>query len=173
MTGVSVRALKYADIPEVRDMIAALAAHHGDEATLTDAALMRLSLGQDSPLRLFVAEHAGALAGYSAICTFVQLQYGRQIADLHHLFVRPEVRRLGVGQALIAHARDWAREVDCAVLSVGTATENVEAHAFYERLGLSLRPAPGPRYAVRLDGHQGLEAATERDSVSANSSRIP
>lgn len=159
MTGISVRALKYADIPEVRDMIAALAAHHGDEATLSDADLIRLSLGQESSLRIFVAEGPDGALGYSAIGTFVQLHFGRTIADLHHLFVKENTRGTGVGRALITHACAWARDAKCTALVVGTAAENTEAHVFYQNLGFTKRPVSGPRFAVQLEEPQGLEDA--------------
>jgi|SRR5579884_1636795 len=54
---------------------------------------------------------------------------------LNDLFVAPDARGLGVGRALLTHARDYAAETGAAGLTLQTAVTNTAAQALYESLG--------------------------------------
>jgi GNAT superfamily N-acetyltransferase len=59
----------------------------------------------------------------------------RRLWILNDLFVRPGVRRGGVGRRLLERAREWAIETDAKGLTLATAVNNAAARALYESCG--------------------------------------
>jgi GNAT superfamily N-acetyltransferase len=149
MPKILTRPVTASDLPDVCDMAHALAAHHGDHATLTLADLDRDMLGQSPWLRCLVAEHAGIRVGYAALVPLAQLQFGVRGMDLHHLFVRPEVRGQGVGRLLIDASIAEARALGCRYLTVGTDPKNAVAQQVYRAAGFDDLPPPGPRFRLK------------------------
>lgn len=133
----------------VLDLAHALAAYHGDAATLSLAALERDSLGPAPWVTLLVAEGTTGLHGYAALCPQMQLQFGARGMDLHHLFVCDTARGKGVGRALVQAALEHARRQGCVYVTVGTDLQNRRAQAFYRRAGFD-QIAPDPRFRVKL-----------------------
>ena len=78
--------------------------------------------------------------------TFSSLTLRRQWI-LSDLFVVPEARREGVGEALMNRARQLAEETDADALLLETATDNFTAQKLYERLGYK-RDLEFYRYAL-------------------------
>lgn len=56
---------------------------------------------------------------------------------LEDLFVREEVRRAGVGEALVRAAVERARARGCRRIELDVAADNAAARALYERLGFA------------------------------------
>ncbi|MEM6374468.1 MAG: GNAT family N-acetyltransferase [Pseudomonadota bacterium] len=140
------------DLPAISEMIAGIAAFHGDDATHSLAQL-RHDLCADTPwFRVLVAEDNNReLLGYAALVPTGQLQYGMRGLDMHHLFVQPDARRKGVGAALVTGCLHYAREAHCTYVSVGTHPDNAGAGLFYETLGFARRSGIGPRFNKRLE----------------------
>jgi ribosomal protein S18 acetylase RimI-like enzyme len=80
--------------------------------------------------------------------TFSSLTLRRQWI-LSDLFVIPEARRKGVGEALMNRARQLAEETDADALLLETATDNFTAQKLYERLGYR-RDQEFYRYALTI-----------------------
>jgi ribosomal protein S18 acetylase RimI-like enzyme len=80
--------------------------------------------------------------------TFSSLTLRRQWI-LSDLFVVPEARREGVGEALMNHARRLAKATDADALLLETATDNFTAQKLYERLGYK-RDQEFYRYALTI-----------------------
>ena len=59
----------------------------------------------------------------------------RRLWVLNDLFVRPDIRRGGVGRRLLERAREWAIETEAKGLILATATTNEAAQALYESCG--------------------------------------
>jgi len=59
----------------------------------------------------------------------------RRLWILNDLFVRPGIRRGGVGRRLLERAREWAIETDAKGLTLATAVSNAAARALYESCG--------------------------------------
>ena len=59
----------------------------------------------------------------------------RRLWVLNDLFVRPDIRRGGVGRRLLERAREWAIETQAKGLILATANTNDAAQALYESCG--------------------------------------
>jgi phosphinothricin acetyltransferase len=100
-------------------MVHDLAAHHGDVPTIDVEMLKRDALGDAPWLTVLVAERAGVLLGYAALCRMAQMQFGARGMDMHHLFVARAHRGQGVGAALITASVKAAKAQDCRFVIPG------------------------------------------------------
>lgn len=139
-----------ADLAELLTMVHALARHHDDTPDVTEADLARDLFGAPPWLQVLVAEEGRRLAGYAALQSLSQLQFGRRGMDLHHLFVQPAARGLGLGRALVSASIAHATALGCRYLTVSTHPDNHAAQAFYLALGFAARSAGAPRFALAL-----------------------
>lgn len=147
---VTIRAAKHRDLMELSEMIAALAAHHNDAAAMTPETLERDLFGDTPWVTALVADTGAGLIGYAILVPLYRAQDGQRGMDLHHLFVRDGQRGHGIGQHLVARAREMAKTAGCGYLSVSAATGNVAAHRFYEQMDFKPRPVTGMRYTQAL-----------------------
>jgi GNAT superfamily N-acetyltransferase len=147
---VTIRTAKPRDLPELNEMIALLAVHHGDAAASTPEQLERDLFGPVPWISALVAETDEGLIGYAILCPLYRAQEGKRGMDLHHLFVRDGHRGHGIGQHLVTRAREIARNAGCGYLSVSAATGNSAAHRFYEQMDFKPRPVTGMRYTQAL-----------------------
>lgn len=119
--------------------------------------------GQDSDLpgaRAFLAERiareesvillAGDGAGFTQLYPCFSSVRMRMTLILNDLFVAPEARCQGVGEALLEAARDHARSVGAARMTLSTAVDNSAAHALYVRTGWE-RDAQFHTYTIAVD----------------------
>jgi ribosomal protein S18 acetylase RimI-like enzyme len=89
----------------------------------------------------FLAFSDGKPAGY-AYAEIVQrpetsLTHAYEMVHVHHLLVKGECRRRGVGRSLLAAARDAGLERGIALLTLDVWTFNEEARSFFRRSGFS------------------------------------
>lgn len=150
---IATRPATAADLPEVHRMLIALAAHHGDQATITPAAFRALTL--DNPAaQVIVAHPAGSPAphpvGYALILRRPNPVTGRITHDIAHLFVQPPFRRQGCGRALIAAASAMAQAEGAARLTIAAEAGNEAAQTAYRAMGLAELPVTGAHFAVEL-----------------------
>jgi len=81
---------------------------------------------------------AGPLLGFVQLYpTWCSVEMART-AMLYDLFVSPDARRGGVGQALMQAAREAAAHMGAVRLDLSTAHTNTQAQALYESLGWQL-----------------------------------
>jgi len=83
---------------------------------------------------VFVAEIGGATVGFVQLYPLFSSLSLRRVWLLNDLFVRPDARRHGVGQALLRRAREFARETGAEYLTLETARDN-PAQRLYEAEG--------------------------------------
>jgi GNAT superfamily N-acetyltransferase len=127
---VRIRRAERGDAPALLRMVTALAAHHGDIATLTPHALERDLFGASACASALLALSGADAVGYAVLSSSPRLHSGHRVMEVHHLFVDSAHRGSGIGRRLMAAAVVEARRQDCGVLEVGT-------HA-------------GPRFALSL-----------------------
>ncbi|WP_460273774.1 GNAT family N-acetyltransferase [Celeribacter sp. ULVN23_4] len=148
---LTIRQARWGDKDALLQMIHALAAHHGDAPELDLSALIDL-LNADLPwIRMLVAEGAnGRLLGYAALVPGVQLQHGKKIMELHHLYVEEAARGTGVARQLIAASKDLAKTLGCVRLTVSTQSHNTRAQNTYLACGFTPAPYSSERFAMQL-----------------------
>jgi GNAT superfamily N-acetyltransferase len=76
--------------------------------------------------------------GVAAGCGGVQL-YGTEYAELKRMYVRPSLRRMGLGRAILDHLADHARRGGAAALRLETGIYQEAAIALYESFGFRRR----------------------------------
>lgn len=147
---VAVRLAKPGDLDALFVMVQGLARHHGDTHLVTLAALQRDLFGPVAWFHTLVAEDTDQVIGYAALLPLARLHLGQRGMDLHHLFVDQSARGRGIGQALVAAARQHAIHLGCSYFTVGASAENITAHKFYRHLGFADRPLEGTRFSMDL-----------------------
>jgi ribosomal protein S18 acetylase RimI-like enzyme len=103
------------------------------------AALLRHLLSQPH-LGTVWAAHVGArVVGYLVAVLIFSFEYQGLVAEIDELYVSPQVRRDGIGAALldVAEASLAARGCTCVQLQLGAG--NDAARAFYQRRGYGAR----------------------------------
>ena len=150
MTDIEIRPLQAADLGQVVEMAHALAAHHGDQATLDEATLREDALGAVPWVTVLVAQGKERLLGYAALLPLAQVQFGVRGMDMQNLFVQPHARGQGLGAALVARCEAHAKALGCRYLAVGTHPDNNAAQQVYAALGYERRAPAGPRFGKRL-----------------------
>jgi GNAT superfamily N-acetyltransferase len=84
---------------------------------------------------LLVAGDGDELAGYACLYWTFSSVSATDVVLLHDLYVRPDHRGTGVGEALVAAAVGEARERGASHVRWFTALDNRRAQRLYERLG--------------------------------------
>lgn len=143
-----IRPADLSDAAGLHKMIQSLAHHHGDVASVSLAQLHRDLFVAPSWAKAFVADQDGQLVGYAIIQPLWRAQTGSRIVDLHHLYVDPDFRGVGIGTRLIKTAQSQARTLGASQLTVGTMPTNLAAQKFYQNLGMQAVPRSGPRYVM-------------------------
>ena len=93
-------------------------------------------------LFVLVAESEGVIAGYlmaeEARRPDNAIKHGANFLYVHHISTSEEFRRMGVGAALIAHARQLARERQLSDLRLDTGAFNEDAQEFFRTQGFDV-----------------------------------
>ena len=76
-------------------------------------------------------------------CIALKALEARRVAEIKRLFVRPQARKTGVGQALVAAAIAAARELGYGEIKLDTLPEMQSAIALYKRNGFAAIPPYG------------------------------
>lgn len=125
----------------VVEMVAALAlALPAPRPRLTAENLRTEAAGPEPLIDCLVAEIGGELAGCSlTILTFSTWRNARGIY-LCDLYVRPEARGRGLGEALLKQAILRGRNRGARFVKLEVDAGNLRAQAFYEHLGFRRKP---------------------------------
>lgn len=98
---------------------------------------------------LFAAELDGRLVGFTQLYPLFSSVRMRRVWLLNDLYVAPQARRRGVGEALMEAARAFASADGAVALQLATELDNTGAQALYERLGYQ-RDAAFATYELAL-----------------------
>ncbi len=85
--------------------------------------------GEKRPMFVYENEN-GEIIGYYSLL----LQENNE-CELNNLCVAPESRHGKVGEALLFHAYETAKEADCVKMNIGIVEENVQLRKWYEKYG--------------------------------------
>ena len=112
------------------------------EALLANPEVIELPLPQIEMGGVFVAELAGIVQGYAAICRRDDGEL-----ELDALFVEPQAWRQGIGLALVEHACSLARSMGAESIHV---VGNPHAEAFYCACGFDMLGTREMRFGIGL-----------------------
>ena len=145
-----IRTVTAADLPQVLDLVRALAKHHGDAPQASLESLMRDLFGPVPWAQGLVADEDGVLQAYTLLMPLMRAHLGQRGLDLHHLFVAEPARGAGLGKAMIRAVRAHALAMGCDYLTASTQEANAEARDFYIHHGFTPAPPSPWRFAMDL-----------------------
>lgn len=103
-----------------------------DEATFIE----RVHAAKQSGYRLLMAFEHNQLVGAMGWRVLSDLAWGRTLY-IDDLVVDEQSRNQGIGEKLMAHARDIAKGEKCACVRLSSNLQRLDAHRFYERIGMT------------------------------------
>jgi len=134
---LSIRPATIKDASLLATMILELARYEklDHEAAVTAESIARDGFGPHPKFRAIIAEVDGKPAGYAVFFGFYSTFQGRAGLFLEDLYVRPPLRKQGIGQALLNYVARIAWEEDCFCMRWEVLDWNKPAIDFYRRLG--------------------------------------
>jgi GNAT superfamily N-acetyltransferase len=140
---IAIRAAQRADVPLLVRFIRELAEYEqlAHEVVASEEDLAESMFGARPAAEALIAELEGEPAGVAVFFTSFSTFLARPGLYLEDLFVRPALRRRGVGKALLLHLARLAVERNHGRFEWSVLDWNRPAIAFYESLGAV--PVPG------------------------------
>ncbi len=105
------------------------------ETIITEEDVLRDGFGAHPKFRALIAEWDGQVAGYALFFEFYSSFQGRAGLFLEDIFVRPPLRKQGIGTDLLAHVANIAWEEGYFCLRWEVLDWNKTAIEFYQKLG--------------------------------------
>jgi GNAT superfamily N-acetyltransferase len=131
------------DVPALADLWGLLRnlSNRGDivPAPTIDGVLERLTaVAADHRTRIVIAEFQDAIAGF-AVLTLDPLAplYDSPTVQVSYLLVRPQLRRRGVGRAILSAATAYAEQLGAEHVMVNVFPAMRDANRYFARLGFS------------------------------------
>jgi aminoglycoside 6'-N-acetyltransferase I len=81
-------------------------------------------------------KHAAFLS-LSLRSDYVEGTNSRLTGYIDGLYVRPEFRRRGIAEKMVAHAKKWSEEFGCTELASDCTIDNEASQAFHKHLGFT------------------------------------
>lgn len=133
----SIRPAGPADVDSIVELVRALAAYERepDAARMDSEACHAALFGPRPAAHALVAEEDGAALGFALYFFNFSTWTGRRGLYLEDLFVRPEQRGRGIGQALLAQCAAIAVAEGCPRMDWAVLDWNRPSREFYESLG--------------------------------------
>ena len=134
---IDIRPARPEDAPVVLQFIRELAAYEklSDQVTANEAAVRETLFGARPAAESLIAQLDGAPAGFAIFFSNYSTFLAKPGLYLEDLFVKPELRRRGVGRALFSHLARLAVERQCGRFEWSVLDWNEPAIAFYRSLG--------------------------------------
>lgn len=137
---ICVREFREGDAADVLDLMTGLAEfeNYREEFAVTVSDLVRRGIGKERQFVCFVAEDSQHGLVGMAVCYSLPFTYDLSPElVLKELFVKPDFRSQGLGQALMEVVASFARTAGCKRVKFLVLPDNVRARRFYSELGAS------------------------------------
>jgi GNAT superfamily N-acetyltransferase len=134
---LSIRRATKADLPRIVDLLGQLSIEEAREDPAHDYLPAFEEIEADPRQTVFVGETAelGVIATLTLIL-IPNLSYrGRPYAVIENVVVSSEARGVGVGERIVMHAVQLAREAGCYRVGLTSNNQRLDTHRFYRRLG--------------------------------------
>lgn len=129
-----VRAVARKGIPKVVKLARKLAEHVNDpDPKLTTEIVEELAFGETRWFEALVVEHNREIVGFAAFTQSFELHTNSKTLLVSDLFVCDQIRKSGVGQALLEALQRVANDRKCGVIRFEVWQENEQARAFYAK----------------------------------------
>lgn len=96
---------------------------------------IRRSMKRHSDRIILVADLAGQIVGFMALCYMDAMPYPKPWLRITALCVKSSHRGKGIGRALEKAALDTARRLVCGFIEVSSSHSRKKAHRFYSQTG--------------------------------------
>ncbi len=123
--------------PEDAGEVAALCGQLGYPTSVADAERRLQEFAARADVPVFIYELGGRVVAWMQLREAATLESGAGV-EIVGLVVDERERGAGVGAAMVAFAKRWARERGHARVRVRTNQVRTRTHAFYERAGFAL-----------------------------------
>ena len=140
-----------ADLRDIQAMVKALTVYHGDTASASLGWLQTIFFDTPNSGAAFIARSNGAAVGYAGVIQRACIHDGTYRFDIQHLYIAESHRAQGLGRALIAAAKAYARGFGAKGMTIGTDPDNKSAQAAYRAMGLEELTGNGPRFWIEMD----------------------
>ncbi len=137
LSGFQIRAATREDVPLILALIRELAEYERapNDVVATEEMLLENLFGPHPAAEVLLGEEHGEPVAFALFFHNFSTWTGRRGLYLEDLFVRPNVRGKGYGQALLVRLAQIARERDCGRMEWAVLDWNEPAIKFYEKLG--------------------------------------
>jgi GNAT superfamily N-acetyltransferase len=134
---IEIRNATAADVPLLKQFICDLAEYEklAHECCVTEEKLRRTLYGERPAAEALIAYWDGQPAGFALFFQNYSTFLAQPGLYLEDLFVKPELRRRGIGQALFRRLAQIACERGCGRFEWSGLDWNTTAIQFYERMG--------------------------------------
>ena len=132
---IRIRYATAADVDDVERLIREMARALGDRFEMGDGYPAVFLAHPDTGIVL--AELGGRAVGLLAYSIRPNLFHGGPAGVIEEFVVEADVRRRGIGTALLDHILSLFEEKECVEVSLNTDLDNVRAQAVYRRVGLT------------------------------------
>jgi GNAT superfamily N-acetyltransferase len=125
------------DVPLILDLIRALADYErmADQVVATESSLRASLFGDRRSAEVLLASVGGASVGFAVFFHNYSTFLGRAGLYLEDLFVRPEWRSRGIGQAMLRHVARVAVDRGCGRMEWSVLDWNAPAIRVYQATG--------------------------------------
>ena len=141
---IILRAAVASDAPDIALLLTEL----GHPAGCAEIPDRLVAIHAEGGALVLATDARGAVLGLISMARHAVPHWPGPVGYITALVTAGSARRRGVGQRLVAHAKEWARENGCVRLTVTSAEHRADAHAFYPACGM---PCTGRRFSSAID----------------------
>lgn len=137
MDEVKIRDFTFEDLTELANLTTEL----GYPTTALEMQARMQVISIQPGYKTVVAVSNTQIVGYMGMSKQYLWEQNGHFVRIQALVVKNGVRRMGIGQKLIEHAEDWAKQINALLIALncGNRMERENAHRFYPKMGFTAK----------------------------------